>query len=267
VLLSTFTSISVLCVPVVRIVGEAANGALTLTAHWSEAVAACLTVCKGRSARLSSRERGREGRPKATLSRASSGEVSSESLSQLNAYLDEACEAMREASGSSMGKIPWDEMLGQARHGVDIEQSLEAQLKQQTRTAPLSYLAPTEVNRAGGQEDATRSGEAEGCAAGASGDDEDGMFQPCDTLQVLIKVSLLILAAVIAVSVPNFGYVVSIIGAITCMLMSFILPAACNVIVHWHLYASHVLLLNGLIICLGFAGMVVGVQSTIARES
>ena len=92
-----------------------------------------------------------------------------------------------------------------------------------------------------------------------------GIFQPYDTLDVLVKALLMVAAGVLAVAVPNFGYIVALMGAFTCMLMSFILPAACNMIVHYRVYSSGVLILNGLVVCIGTVGMYVGVQSTIAR--
>ena len=64
---------------------------------------------------------------------------------------------------------------------------------------------------------------------------------------------------------PNFGYVVSLMGAVTCMVMSFILPAACNLVVHRHTQGSASLALNVSIIGVGLVGMVAGVQSTLAQ--
>ena len=73
--------------------------------------------------------------------------------------------------------------------------------------------------------------------------------------------------AAAAAAVPNFGFVVSLMGAFTTMLISFILPVA------FYLYACRdelgtlAVVANVLIIIVGFVGMVVGVQSTLAMES
>jgi amino acid permease len=107
----------------------------------------------------------------------------------------------------------------------------------------------------------------EGVALAASGGPSPRRLSPpcCDTLDVCVKAVLLALAACLAVSVPNFGYVVSLMGAVTCMVMSFILPAACNLTVHWRVYGRPTLALNGLVVLIGIGGMVLGVQSTLAR--
>ena len=74
------------------------------------------------------------------------------------------------------------------------------------------------------------------------------------------------MAAALAVSVPNFGFVVALMGAFTTMLVSFILPVA------FYLYACRATLgplavgANALIIVIGLIGMVVGVQSTLASQ-
>lgn len=99
--------------------------------------------------------------------------------------------------------------------------------------------------------------------------EEEGLFESCEgvdgLVHTLIKAGLLGLAALLAISVPNFGYVVSLMGSVTCMVMSFILPAACNLIVHHHTHGVLSLAFNVAIIGVGLIGMVAGVQSTLAQ--
>ena len=82
----------------------------------------------------------------------------------------------------------------------------------------------------------------------------------------LLRLGLVAFAFLVAVCVPNFGFVVSLMGAFTTMLISFILPVA------FYLYACReelstvAVVLNVMIIAIGFVGMVVGVQSTLAME-
>ena len=49
------------------------------------------------------------------------------------------------------------------------------------------------------------------------------------------------------------------------MLMSFILPAMCNLFVHWHVHTALLRSLNISVVGLGFVGMVIGLQGTISR--
>ena len=102
-------------------------------------------------------------------------------------------------------------------------------------------------------------------SAGSGGGGAPGVFLAWDGLQVCLKAGLLALAAFLAVSVPNFGYVVSLMGACTCMLMSFILPALCNLFVHWHVHTALLRALNVAVVGLGFAGMAIGLQGTLSR--
>ena len=84
--------------------------------------------------------------------------------------------------------------------------------------------------------------------------------------EVGLRAALMAVAFAVAVAVPNFGFVVSLMGAFTTMLISFILPVA------FYLYACRATLgplalaANLLIIAVGCVGMVVGVQSTLAME-
>lgn len=93
-----------------------------------------------------------------------------------------------------------------------------------------------------------------------------GLMQPLSAAQFSLRLGLVAVAFVVAVAVPNFGFVVSLMGAFTTMLVSFILPVA------FYLYACRATLgplavgANALIIVVGFVGMLVGVQSTLASQ-
>ena len=91
-----------------------------------------------------------------------------------------------------------------------------------------------------------------------------GVLQPFDCASLGIKLGLVCLAAVLSLSVPNFGFVVALIGAFTCMLISLILPTLCHVAVHYAQLSYAALLADGAIVVVGLVGMVIGVQSTLA---
>ena len=94
----------------------------------------------------------------------------------------------------------------------------------------------------------------------------EAVFEVTSATSLRIRVALVVGAAALAVTVPNFGFVVSLMGAFTTMLVSFILPVA------FYLYACRATLgplavgANALIIVIGLIGMVVGVQSTLASQ-
>ena len=94
-----------------------------------------------------------------------------------------------------------------------------------------------------------------------------GLWQPYDRRTWAIKALLMIIAALLAVTVPNFGFLVSMMGAVTCMLISFILPVMCNIVVHRQQLSTLGLASNIAIVLLGLVGMAVGVQSTLERAS
>jgi vesicular inhibitory amino acid transporter len=91
-----------------------------------------------------------------------------------------------------------------------------------------------------------------------------GIIQPLEASDCMIKVSLMAAAAILASSVPNFGFIVALMGSFACMLISFIMPTICNIAVHRAQLSSLALGFNYLIVAVGVLGMVVGVQSTIA---
>jgi hypothetical protein len=56
-------------------------------------------------------------------------------------------------------------------------------------------------------------------------------------------------------------------GAVTCMLISFILPVMCHIAVHHKQLSALAIATNIAIIILGFVGMAVGVFSTLERAA
>jgi len=98
----------------------------------------------------------------------------------------------------------------------------------------------------------------------SSDDSSDGIWQPVTRLEFLCRVCVVASAATLAIVIPNFGFVISLLGAVSTMLLSFIIPAAFYLHVHWgELPLSHALL-TGAIILLGFGGMALGLESTLA---
>ena len=93
-----------------------------------------------------------------------------------------------------------------------------------------------------------------------------GWLQQSDAITLSIKALLMAIAALLALTVPNFGFIVALIGAFTCMLISLILPTLCNLAVHWGELSSCALLLNFAIVAVGCVGMVVGVRATLEGE-
>ena len=84
-----------------------------------------------------------------------------------------------------------------------------------------------------------------------------------DSRSLFIRVALVVGAAILAVSVPNFGFVVALMGAFTTMLVSFILPTAFFLRVRWgSLSRLQVTLCVGVLL-VGFAGMFVGLVNTL----
>ena len=94
-----------------------------------------------------------------------------------------------------------------------------------------------------------------------------GVLQHADALTLCIKVSMMTLAAVLATTVPNFGLIVALIGAFTCMLISLVLPALCHLAVHRTELSLCSLAMHAIIVLAGLIGMVIGVQGTLAGAS
>merc|ERR1711981_180191 len=65
-----------------------------------------------------------------------------------------------------------------------------------------------------------------------AGSSRDTLFETMSTRSLLVRLGLVLCAALLAVSVPNFGFVVALMGAFTTMLVSFILPTAFYLAVH-----------------------------------
>lgn len=103
-------------------------------------------------------------------------------------------------------------------------------------------------------------------------DEPDGeapisFWQPMRAPEFALRVSLMIIAFIVAVSVPNFGFAVSLMGAFTTMLISFILPVVFYLCACWAQLSHVAIVVNVGIILFGFVGMVVGVQSTLAENA
>ena len=81
-----------------------------------------------------------------------------------------------------------------------------------------------------------------------------------------IWVGLVVLAASLAVSVPNFGFVVALMGAFTTMLVSFILPTVFFLKVRWDELSRLKIFLCLAVLLLGFVGMAVGLENTLKAE-
>ena len=81
---------------------------------------------------------------------------------------------------------------------------------------------------------------------------------------LLVRVALVVGAATLAVSLPNFGFVVALMGAFTTMLVSFILPAVFFLAVHWRALSWLRMALCAGVVLLGFAGMAVGLTNTLS---
>ena len=89
------------------------------------------------------------------------------------------------------------------------------------------------------------------------------IFIGLNALTLALRVGLVALAATIAVTVPNFGFLVALMGAVTTMLVSFILPALFYAIVHWEGLGMGDLWLCGGIVMLGLLGMGIGLYNTL----
>jgi amino acid permease len=112
----------------------------------------------------------------------------------------------------------------------------------------------------------------EGSRGGADDDDDDlrqaaSFLQAMSGRSLLVRIGLVIVAAILAVSVPNFGFVVALMGAFTTMLVSFILPTAFFLKVRAHALnrLQKALCVGTLLI--GFAGMAIGLTNTLSGDA
>lgn len=93
---------------------------------------------------------------------------------------------------------------------------------------------------------------------------QESIFIGLNTLTFSLRVGLVLLAAFLAVSVPNFGFLVALMGCVTTMLVSFILPTAFYLQVHWRSGLSVPTLVGCFgILLLGFVGMGIGLYNTL----
>ena len=70
----------------------------------------------------------------------------------------------------------------------------------------------------------------------------------------------------LATSVPNFALVVTLVGSICTMLISFILPAYFYLASHAGQLSTGMQLLNGGIVLVGFVGMFFGVAGALSSN-
>ena len=91
----------------------------------------------------------------------------------------------------------------------------------------------------------------------------DSPFIGLNGVTLTLRVGLVALAAVLAVTVPNFGFLVALMGAVTTMLVSFILPTAFYMMVHWSQISRLQTALCSGIILLGLVGMGIGLYDTL----
>jgi len=92
----------------------------------------------------------------------------------------------------------------------------------------------------------------------------DDIFQDFNLVTLLIRAGLCAGSFAITVAVPGFAFVVSLMGAFTTMLVSFILPALLYLRVHAHKLGMLESAAYVAIIIAGFAGMYLGVSSVLA---
>ena len=109
-----------------------------------------------------------------------------------------------------------------------------------------------------------RNGSAPSGAGDGPTPNETSILQAMSRRSFFVRVALVLLAATLAVSLPNFGFVVALMGAFTTMLVSFILPAVFFLLVHWRQLSWLRVGLCAGVVLLGFAGMAVGLANTLS---
>lgn len=80
------------------------------------------------------------------------------------------------------------------------------------------------------------------------------VLQPMTAIELASRVSVAASAVLLAISIPNFGFVVGLLGAFSSMLISFILPAAFYLHVHWSSLGAGSTMLCISIAIVGFVG-------------
>ena len=97
-------------------------------------------------------------------------------------------------------------------------------------------------------------------------EEASGLLQAMSWPALFVRIGLVVVAATLAVSVPNFGFVVALMGSFTTMLVSFILPTAFFLIVRWHALSTLRIVLCIGVLLIGFAGMAVGLTNTLRGD-
>ena len=150
-------------------------------------------------------------------------------------------------------------MLAQ-KQGVKLpEITLSKPMSLMSRTGSILGRAPS-LNPAVIKEEPIEEGEGE------NGEEEDVTASPFIGLNAVtfaLRLGLVVLAATLAVSVPNFGFLVAIMGAVTTMLVSFILPTTFFMVVHWEEMTKVQMIMCCGILVLGVVGMAIGLYNTL----
>jgi len=93
----------------------------------------------------------------------------------------------------------------------------------------------------------------------------ESVWQSMTLIELVARVSVVTCAALLAIVIPNFGFVVGLLGAFSSMLISFILPAAFYLHVHYAELDDCRKAACALIVVVGIVGSIVGVQNTLAN--
>lgn len=106
--------------------------------------------------------------------------------------------------------------------------------------------------------------------ADAPADDADEGASPFAKLNwttLFVRLGVAMGAGLLAISVPDFGLVVELMGAVTTMLISFILPAAFYTAVHWRTMTTLEAVACSALVLVGFSGMALGLQSSLGAKA
>ena len=94
-----------------------------------------------------------------------------------------------------------------------------------------------------------------------------GLWQDMTTDGFLLRVALVALSGVLALTVPNFAFMVSLLGSVTTMLISFILPTLFFVSIHWWELTRMHIFLCACVLAVGGVGMAVGLANALSTVS
>lgn len=144
-----------------------------------------------------------------------------------------------------------------------LQQSMGA-MRAAVRTADDDAASTTSTAASTATAAAAKASAAATASADAALTPPPSLLQAMSGRSLLVRVGLVLVAATLAVSVPNFGFVVALMGAFTTMLVSFLLPTAFFMAVFWsELSPLHLGLCAG-VLAVGFLGMAVGLVNTLS---